>query len=81
MENRCLRCNEAFISETMYPQQLKEYLDTIPEDIKTPPVEYYRRLNLCYTCDHLNGGICSACGCFVEMRAAKEIMYCPYKKW
>lgn len=81
MGKRCLRCNEGFVDVIIYAEQLKVYIESIPEEIKTPPVEYSRRLNLCYICGNLNGGICSACGCFVEMRAAKEMMYCPYKKW
>lgn len=81
MGKRCLRCNEVYIDENIYAEQLKEYIESIPEEIKTPPVKYSRRLNLCHACGNLNGGICSACGCFVEMRAAKEMMYCPYKKW
>ena len=81
MGKKCLRCNETLIDEKIFTEQLKEYVESIPEEIKTPPVEYSRRLNLCHICGDLKGGICSACGCFVEMRAAKEIMYCPYNKW
>ncbi len=32
-------------------------------------------------CSYLNAGTCTACGCFVELRAALRTGHCPYRKW
>ncbi|MFR2155608.1 MAG: DUF6171 family protein [[Eubacterium] siraeum] len=40
---------------------------------------YKKRLEICTECDCLINGMCSKCGCFVEMRAAYAINRCPHE--
>ena len=39
--------------------------------------EYERRLSICKECDRLLDGMCTVCGCYVEMRAAVTTNCCP----
>ena len=58
-------------------KNLKDYLNSIDEEIKADDTEYNRRLEICKQCDNLFNGMCKVCGCFVEMRAAVKKNYCP----
>jgi len=71
----CRKCllNEAM--GTIY-QTVKDYIESIPPEQKTAPAEYDRRLAICKTCEHLVNGMCTLCGCYVEVRAAKAIQSC-----
>jgi len=64
-----------------YFKTLKELIANISEDVKTPEDEYEARLKVCTDCERLIDGMCSACGCYVELRAAKKSNSCPYSKW
>ena len=33
--------------------------------------------HICRRCENLDNGTCMACGCYVEMRAARLDMHCP----
>lgn len=84
MENRfCKRCLLDVIFEEAEYKNMKAYIESISEHIKTEEHEYARRLNFCIQCDNLINGMCKICGCFVEMRAAIKKNYCPdiEKKW
>ena len=56
---------------------LRERIDTIPEEERTPEEEYTRRLEQCRACGDLNRGTCALCGCYVEIRAARQEQRCP----
>ena len=63
---------------------LKEYVASLPEEMRTEPEEYAKRLVICQNCDARVGNLCSLCGCFVRARAAKRQMKCPHpagRKW
>ena len=79
----CRKCLLQEVSEDEYLKSLKDYIDRIDPEIKTNPKEYERRLSLCKECDNLINGMCTKCGCFVELRAAVQNHYCPNleKKW
>lgn len=65
-------------------QELKAYIQSMPEEIKTDEAEYERRLGICAACDRCRDGICGWCGCFVAARAVKKQLDCPYpgaSKW
>ena len=47
----------------------------------TPPHVKRSRLEICNTCDKLQGSRCSECGCFVEMKAGWASEACPLAKW
>lgn len=62
-------------------QNMYEYIKNLDEAIKTDQPLYEKRLAVCADCNYLNDGLCGACGCFVEMRAALKKNCCPYNKW
>lgn len=75
---RCRKC----LLENMGDQQallksIEELIEALPEEKRTPEKERQRRLRLCQECDALNSGTCGLCGCFVELRAAKNWLHCP----
>ena len=51
-----------------------------PED-RTPEDAYAERMQRCRECDYLEQGMCRACGCYVELRAAKKTQHCSYDHW
>ena len=57
------------------------YREAIKARDRVDDAEYERRLTICQDCDYLNAGTCSACGCYVELRAISKTGRCPYKKW
>ena len=63
---------------------LKEYVASLPEEMRTSAEEYAKRLEICQNCEAKSGNLCSLCGCFVRARAAKKNMRCPHpagRKW
>lgn len=79
----CLRCLLDAADEKELAALIRKRVAALPDEQKADPQEYSRRLSLCMKCDELIGGSCRKCGCFVELRAAKNIMYCPHEnpKW
>jgi hypothetical protein len=77
----CIKCSPQDDGEEKYRERLNSYLRSLPDAIKAPPEEYDRRLIICRDCGELMNGVCLLCGCYVEMRAAKETQYCPDYKW
>ena len=47
------------------------------QDALLLPEEYEKRLLVCRACRYLQNGLCTACGCFAEARAAKRRLHCP----
>ena len=43
--------------------------------------QYRTRLEICRTCDRLNGNRCVACGCFIHVKARGRIFRCPIGRW
>lgn len=69
------------MDQEAYMQNLYDYIEHIDEEIKACQEKYEERLNVCKTCDYLQEGMCRACGCYVELRAAIHKNVCPYEKW
>lgn len=67
--------------EGNYINHINSYLSSINPDDKAIDAMYEGRLEVCTGCELLADGLCRACGCFVEMRAALTKNKCPYKKW
>lgn len=80
-ERRCRRCLLEEFDEAAYIRTLKAHIEATPERERTPSEEYDRRLAACKGCGRLEAGTCTACGCYVELRAASRRGRCPYKKW
>lgn len=62
-------------------KNLHTYIANLEPDIKADAVLYEQRLSRCKECDYLNEGMCGACGCYVELRAAIDKNICPYDHW
>jgi hypothetical protein len=60
---------------------LRALINNIPDDKKTAAGLYKERLAACKSCDYLSDGMCRACGCYVELRAARNFKDCPHGKW
>ena len=76
--NRPCRC---LIGEMPDQEELakiiRERIETIPEEERTPEGEYTFRLSACRACSRLQSGTCALCGCYVEIRAARKKQRCP----
>ncbi|MCR4989619.1 MAG: DUF6171 family protein [Lachnospiraceae bacterium] len=76
----CKRCLLRDLSEKDY-ENIKKYIDMIPERERADKDIYEKRLSVCRECDLLASGTCNACGCYVEIRALGKDASCPKKKW
>lgn len=73
----CKRCLVYEMADAAKYKNMYDYINNLEEDIKTPKEEYDKRLAICKECEKLLSGVCRACGCFVEMRAAVKTRRCP----
>ncbi|MGI6193893.1 MAG: DUF6171 family protein [Eubacteriales bacterium] len=73
----CRRCLLEEIDRDGAYRTVVEYIASLDKSVRTDEAEYRRRLAVCRSCEHLNEGICAACGCFAEVRAAKRAQTCP----
>lgn len=78
----CRKClTRDIIDKDDYFKTLHQLIENIPKDQKADTTLYEARLADCQACERLYDGLCSACGCYVELRAAKASNDCPYSKW
>lgn len=77
----CRKCLTRDMDQQEYFQNLHTYIENLDEDIKAAPIVYEERLAVCQQCERLTDGMCRACGCFVELRAAIASNRCPYEGW
>ena len=82
MLSKCKRCLLREMQGDVFAE-VSDLLAAMPAEEKAADALYEARLALCKACDHLVGGICTKCGCFVELRAARAAMRCPdaARKW
>jgi len=84
MNIRRIPCKKCLISKTGRTQVYKEvrdYIASLDESIKTTEEIYQSRLAVCQKCSDLSDGMCAQCGCFIEVRAIKKGQKCPSKQW
>lgn len=77
----CKKCLLAELDNEKLLADVQKAIRLLKDDDRASDELYQNRLALCKECDYLNDGTCGACGCFVELRAARAIGKCPYKKW
>ncbi|MFH1879285.1 MAG: DUF6171 family protein [Bacillota bacterium] len=80
----CKRCLLTDMQEEQaFYDIIKERIRLLPDGERADPAEYRRRLAICGQCDRLSRGTCAQCGCYVEIRAARQAMRCadPVQKW
>jgi hypothetical protein len=84
MDNDFAVCKRCLLEETdeagLY-KTLREIIDAIPDEHKASGGLYMKRLDTCRACDRLVSGMCVLCGCYVELRAAKNAQRCPDGAW
>lgn len=73
----CYRCLLEDMDEKSIMTEVKELINSIPEEEKADAAEYRRRLDICRKCSSLINGTCKKCGCYVELRAAGKKRTCP----
>ncbi len=78
----CRRCltREMAGQERTY-ETIRQYIDGLDSSERADGKLYERRLEGCKACEKLLEGMCLACGCYVEIRAAKASQDCPYGRW
>jgi hypothetical protein len=76
----CRKCIEENVDVRDLVKYLDEYVDSLAEHIRTSPAEYARRLAICAECEKRAGINCTLCGCYIQARAAKRKMECPYDR-
>lgn len=77
----CRKCLTIDMPQKEYFANLHTYIANLDAELKASRSVYEERLALCKQCDLLADGMCRACGCFVELRAAIRKNACPYDKW
>jgi hypothetical protein len=80
-KRHCIKCLLREMDKQAYMDNLYDYIERLEADIKTDQDLYEKRLSICKSCDYLSEGMCRACGCFVELRAAIKTNVCSYDKW
>lgn len=77
----CRLCNRSKQFPNDVVAYVEQYIEALPEQNRTPIEEYEKRIRTCASCKYLTSGMCGACGCFVEVRAAVNVRECPYGYW
>ena len=68
------------MAESAEYRNLYAYIEGLEEGSALPEI-FMKSGWRCKNCDLLLSGMCRACGCFVELRAAIAANRCPYEKW
>lgn len=76
----CKKCLIGVQAED-YLQLIEKNRAAVSSKDRTPDDMYSARIAKCEACDYLSGPTCRACGCYVELRAMRRSVHCPYKKW
>lgn len=76
----CKKCLIGIEAED-YLQMIEKSRAAVSGKDRTGDEQYRQRIALCEACKYLNGPMCMACGCYVELRAIRKSSRCPYKKW
>ena len=74
----CKRCLLADMDASGVYVTILRRIEQMPEGQRADAETYRQRLECCRGCDALVNGLCSICGCFIELRAAKAEMHCPH---
>ena len=76
----CRKCLEEDVSAEQLAEYLDGYVSSLSEDIRTSPDVYGERLKICAECERRIALTCTLCGCYIQARAAKKKLECPYDK-
>ena len=73
----CKKCLLRDLDMNKYYESVQRAIAALDKRERTPDDEYEKRLALCRECPKLFEATCGACGCYVELRAAKRSSHCP----
>ena len=81
-ERKCKKClvREQADSNRMF-ETISQYIENLEEERRADERLYNERLSICKECERLLEAMCSACGCYVEIRASVKQNICPYNQW
>lgn len=73
----CKKCLLRDLDMNKYYESVQRAIAALDKRERTSDEEYEKRLNACKECPKLYEATCGACGCYVELRAAKRSTHCP----
>ena len=76
----CRKCIEEDVSSEKLAEYLDGYVNSLPDDMRAAPDVYEKRLQICEACEKRIVFTCTLCGCYIQARAAKKKLECPYDK-
>jgi len=76
----CRKCIEEDVSAEELAAYLDGYVNSLPDDMRAEPDIYEERLRICEGCEKRIALTCTLCGCYIQARAAKKNMRCPYDR-
>ena len=76
----CRKCIDEDVSAEQLAEYLDGYVNSLPEDIRASAEAYEERLRICGECEKRIALTCTLCGCYIQARAAKKKLECPYDK-
>lgn len=74
----CRKCIEEDVSAEALAEYLDGYVNSLPEDMRASENVYEERLRICGACEKRIALTCTLCGCYIQARAAKKKLECPY---
>lgn len=81
-ERRCKRCLlRELAGQVKVYETVRRYIEDLEPERRADQAASEARLEKCKACDRLSDGMCRACGCYVELRAAMKEQECPYERW
>ncbi len=66
-----------------YHDDLARYIAVVKESDRANDTLYKKRLEICSDCKYYSNGLCTSCGCFVEIRCILKTSKCaaPTPLW
>lgn len=76
----CRKCVRESVSAEKLAEYLDGYVNSLSDDMRASPGTYEERLKICEACEKRVELTCTLCGCYIQARAAKRKLECPYDK-
>ena len=70
---QCRKCLLEDMDENDFLRDMRSHIEAYPADKRVSEEEYRQRLAFCKNCEKLVDGMCVLCGCYVELRAVKQV--------
>lgn len=73
---KCKKCLLYEAGESVTLDEINQYINTLDKALLVNEKDYQRRITNCINCDNLLSGMCTKCGCYVELRARLKNKRC-----